>query len=106
MRKLETEAAVRELSFSSDGQYLDTDRGQFSIGPLGRSVNSPQSKGRGREREIFVNGAWVFQGMKNVLWLPSEYRATCTAVWNDVLAIGHESGHVSVLWFNAAEHTT
>jgi uncharacterized protein with WD repeat len=103
LQTLETNDKVQELAFSSDGHYLDTDQGQLSIGPLGRSVISPQSNGKGTERGIFVNGAWVVQGMKSVLWLPSDYRATCAAVWNDVLAIGHASGRVSVLGLNAAE---
>jgi hypothetical protein len=43
--KPETDFVVRELSFSSDSQYLDTDGAQLSIGPLSPSVISPQSKG-------------------------------------------------------------
>ena len=104
LRKLETGVLVRELSFSSNSQHLYTDRGRLSIGPLGPSVTSPQPKGREREGELFVNETWVVQGIKQVLWLPSDYRATCAAVWNDVLAIGHASGRVSVLGFNAAEY--
>jgi len=103
LEKLETDVDVQELSFSSNSQYLYTDKGRLSIGPLGPSVTSSQPKGRGRGGELFVNEAWVVQGIKQVLWLPSDYRATCTAVWNDVLAIGHASGRVSVLGFNAAE---
>ena len=101
--KLETDLAVRDLSFSSDNQYLNTGIAQLSIGHLSPSVIS-QSKGRGEEREIFVNNTWVVQKMKKVLWLPSEYRATCTAVWNNVVAIGHASGRVSVFGFDTAEH--
>ena len=101
--KLETDVGVRELCFSSNSQYLYTDRGRLSIGPLGPSVTSPQPKGRGREGGLFVNEAWVVQGIKQILWLPSDYRATYAAVWNDILAIGHASGRVSVLGFNVAE---
>ena len=104
LQTLETDGALQELSFSSDGQYLNTDRGQLSFGSLDPGVVSPQSMGRGREREIFVKKTWVVQGMKKTLWLPSDYRATCAAVRNNVLAIGHASGHVSILGFNAAEH--
>jgi uncharacterized protein with WD repeat len=95
---------VRELFFSSDSQYLNTDKAQLSIGPLDPGVISPRPKGRRGEREIFVNEAWVVQRMKKILWLPSEYRATSTAVWNNILAIGHASGRVSFLGLNAAEH--
>jgi hypothetical protein len=94
---------AQELSFSSDGHYLDTDRGRLPVDPLGGSIISPQSNRKGTEKGIFVNGAWVVQGKKDVLWLPSDYRATCVAIWNDVQAIGHASGHVSVLELNADE---
>jgi WD40 repeat protein len=102
--KLRTDHVVQGLSFSSDNQYLNTGIAQLNIGHLSPSVISPQSKGRGEEREIFVNDTWVVQRMKKVLWLPSDYRATCAAVWNNVLAIGHASGRVSILGFNTAEH--
>ena len=58
----------------------------------------------GREPEIFVDKDWVAQGITNILWLPPDYRATCAAIWNNVLAIGHKSGRVSVLGFNVAEY--
>jgi WD40 repeat protein len=103
LEKLETDVDVRELSFSSNSRYLYTDKGRISIVPLDSRVTSPQPNGKGREGGLFVNEAWVVQGIKQVLWLPSDYRATCAAVWNDVLAIGHASGRVSVLGFNAAE---
>jgi len=103
LQALKTNVRVRKLSFSSEGQYLDTDRGQLTIGPLGLSAISPRLKGRGTERRIFVNRTWVVQGIKPLLWLPSEYRATCAAVWNDILVLGHTSGRVSILQFSAAE---
>ena len=40
--------------------------------------------------------------MKNILWLPSDYRATCVAVRGNVLILGHASGRVSFLEFNPA----
>jgi hypothetical protein len=105
LEKFETSVDVRELIFSSNSQYLYTNMGRLSIGPLDPSITSPQPKERGREGGlVFVNEAWVVQGIKKALWLPSDYRATCATVWNDVLAIGHASGRVSVLGFDAAEY--
>jgi hypothetical protein len=51
---------------------------------------------------MFVNGTWVVQGMKEVLWLPSDRRATCVAIQNDILAIGHASGRFSIIGFSDA----
>ena len=101
LQTLETDAVVQQLSFSSDGQDLDTDRGRLSVSSLYPNVISLQPKSA---MEIFVNGAWVVQGMKNVLWLPSDYRATCAAFQNHLLVMGHASGHISFLEFDAAEH--
>jgi WD40 repeat protein len=97
LQTLETDITVQQLSFSSNGQHLYTDRGQFGIG-------SPQPKSI-RKGGIFVKGTWVVQGIKNVLWLPSDYRAECTASQGNVLVMGHASGRVSILRFDAAEHT-
>jgi hypothetical protein len=93
---------IQQLSFSSDSQYLDTDRGRLSISSLSPSLPAPSSEFV-REREIFVNRAWVVQEMKNVLWLPSDYRATCVAIQNNVLVMGHASGRVSILEIDIAE---
>ena len=95
-------AAIRQLSFSSDSHYLHTDTGQLGISSLLPSPTPPPSESA-RGREIFVNSAWVVQEMKNVLWLPSDYRATCVAVQNNVLVMGHASGCVSILEMDIAE---
>jgi WD40 repeat protein len=106
LQTLKTDVIVQYLSFSSDGRYLDSDRGQLAIGRLSLSGTSSQSKfAKERARKIFVKDAWVVEGMKNVLWLPSDYRATCAAVQNNILAIGHASGRVSILEFGEAEYT-
>jgi hypothetical protein len=55
------------------------------------------------EKKIFVNETWLLREMKNALWLPQEYRPMCAAVQNDILVMGHLSGLVSILKFDAAE---
>jgi hypothetical protein len=102
LEKLETDVDVRELSFSSNSRYLYTDKGRISIGPLDSRVTSPQPKGKGREGGLFVNEAWVVQGIKQVLWLPSDYRATCSAVRGNILVLGHASGLISFFEFDLA----
>ncbi|KAL2040552.1 hypothetical protein N7G274_006531 [Stereocaulon virgatum] len=42
---------------------------------------------------------WVVEGDVSLLWLPPEYRETCISVWNKVIALGHESGRISILGF-------
>jgi WD40 repeat protein len=93
---------IRQLSFSSDSQYLDTNMGQLGISSLIPSL-TPSPSELVREKKIFVNGVWVVQEMKNVLLLPSDYRAACAAVQNNVLVMGHASGRVSILEMGIAE---
>jgi WD40 repeat protein len=106
LQELKTNVLVTNLSFSTDGPYLDTDMGQLHIDFLIPSVISPQSNvAKERRTELFVDNPWVVQGTQNVLWLPSDYRATCSAAQNNVLVIGHASGHVSILKIDIVEHT-
>ena len=102
LQTLEGHIAVRPLSFSSDGQYLNTGGGQLAIRSLFSSVTLPQLPSV-TGSEIFVNETWVVQDGEKILWLPSDYRASCTAVWNNVMAIGHLSGRVSILRFDVAK---
>jgi hypothetical protein len=36
----------------------------------------------------------------NLLWLPHEHRAIVTAVFGDVIVIGHKSGRISMFEFS------
>jgi WD40 repeat protein len=40
---------------------------------------------------------WIADGTANILWLPSEYRPTCEAAWDNTLVLGHSSGNISFL---------
>ena len=51
-------------------------------------------------RELFVKETWVTHKTENVLWLPSDYRATSSAVGGNILVLGHASGCVTFLEFN------
>jgi hypothetical protein len=52
------------------------------------------------QKGIFVEGEWVTHNGRRVLWLPPEYRPTCTAAWGNMLIMGHSSGRHTTLWFN------
>src|SRR3954447_582442 len=89
LQTLETGGNVHRLSFSIDGQYLLTDIGELRIRPLSFC-------------SFFVRENWVVQDMKSVLLLPYDYRPRCSAVYNDILVMGHPSGLVSIFKFNSA----
>jgi len=46
---------------------------------------------------LFVLNDWVVGRSGNFLWLPPDYRATCVAVWNRIIVLGHLSGGISFL---------
>jgi WD40 repeat protein len=82
------------LSFSPDGSYLDSNRGQIDITP---DTPSPFSQ-LIHSRSLFVKGNWVCDDkMKKILWLPPDFRATAVAVWERLLALGHSSGPLTFL---------
>jgi WD40 repeat protein len=50
-------------------------------------------------RVLQVSNYWVVEGDTNILWLPPDYRETCSATWNRSLVIGHPSGRISFFCF-------
>jgi len=46
-----------------------------------------------------VSNHWVVESDTNILWLPPDYRKTCSVTWNRNLVIGHSSGGVSFVSF-------
>jgi WD40 repeat protein len=93
MFKIDT--VVTRLSFSEDGRYLETNRGILNL--------NSDSPGMCLQVEstsaIFIDAEWVTRGGQNLLWLPPDYRATCCAVHNNKLVLGHASGMVTYLEF-------
>jgi WD40 repeat protein len=59
-------------------------------------VFSPDGKVK---QGLFVSNDWIVEGKEQILWLAPEYRATCQAVWNKVIVLGHSSGKISILGF-------
>jgi WD40 repeat protein len=85
---------INNLLFSTSGQYLKTDRGVIDITSLKVSLNSLE-----KLRTLFILNNWVKEEGQNILWLPPSHRATCVAVWNAIVILGHSSGGISFLQF-------
>ena len=90
---------VTAVAFSSDGEHLDTNQGQLAL-PFPISDDSVLDQIKVFS-SAFVEGQWVGLAEQRLLWLPIEYRSTCTAVCGDTVCIGHASGHVTFLKFNS-----
>ena len=94
---------IQNLSFSASGQHLETDRGVLDISSFRTDVSFPSSN---YLRALFVSSNWVAEEKENILWLPPDYRPTCVAVWNGIVALGHSSGDISFLEFNQRRKTS
>jgi hypothetical protein len=91
------DAVIRGLSFSKSGPYLETDRGLLRFETTYFSIPPPQSE---PISGIFVKERWVARDMERLLWLPPDYRATCSAFQGSVLVLGHPSGQITILKFS------
>ncbi len=91
---LELGISIKALSFSSSGQYLNTDRGGIRLNPFGTHLSSSEGV-----MAMSVIKEWVKEDEKDILWLPPDYRANCVDVSNDLIVLGHSWGGVSFLQF-------
>jgi hypothetical protein len=63
-------SAVYSAAFSPDGKHIPT---------------------------LHVSGEWLVEGTTRYLWLPTNYRPTCEAIWGRIIILGHSSGRLSFL---------
>ncbi|KAI9854448.1 MAG: hypothetical protein M1813_001242 [Trichoglossum hirsutum] len=97
---LSTEESIYDLSFSSDGSYLKTERGLLALSCLHRSINQPQPD---PPPYLYVKKQWVACRTENILWLPIDYRPICLVVRDNILVMGHASGQVTFIEFDLAK---
>ncbi|KAN0087189.1 hypothetical protein V8E54_000877 [Elaphomyces granulatus] len=93
---LNVNVTIFSLLFSMDGQYLKTDRGLLSL-----NSGSPDTYLYQEQSicAISANREWVTQDGQSLLWLPLDYRANCSAFFNNMLVLGHRSGQVTFIEF-------
>ena len=105
---------VRSVAFSPDSKQVisgsddktvrlwDAETGAVlqTLADYSGSVNSVTFSQDGNiVYTLLVSNNWVAEGESNLLWLPPAYRATCEAVWNEIIVLGHPSGRISILGF-------
>ena len=94
LRTLELGITISTLLFSAFGQHLKTDRGLLHVNSLNLSPDSPE-----QVRTLFVSNDWIMEEGEGILWLPPDHRASCVAVWDGMVVLGHFSGRISFLEF-------
>ncbi|KAF7514985.1 hypothetical protein PCG10_004179 [Penicillium crustosum] len=88
---------VGDLSFSSCGRYIETDRGVLDLDAFGLPFISFSPSESGFTNALFITEDWLLSGWTNILWLPEEYYSTCMATSGSHVAIGHFSGAISFI---------
>jgi WD40 repeat protein len=95
---LNRDRTVDKLEFSEDGSYLITNIGALDVQP-GRETQASTSAYE-RLRIFIEEGKWINLNGENVLWLPPDFRPCCSAIHENLLALGHKSGRVSFIRFH------
>jgi WD40 repeat protein len=107
LQTLKISTVLRNISFDITGLYLHTEIGAITIGatPLVLSstptVTEPQNPGY-QGLALSSDKAWITHNSKNLVWLPSEYRPSYSAVLGKTIGIGVGSGIVWIckVWFD------
>lgn len=99
LQALEIGKRLERISFDTTGSYLHTEIGAITITtpPLSQTADDtkPQYQGAG----VSTDGAWITYKGEHVLWLPSEYRPSCSIVSENSVGIGVGSGKVWICSF-------
>ena len=94
---------IEKIFFSVDNSYIATDRGhqipleQYAAAQYAAALSSESNMPVQRWK---VEDEWLCHEGQNVLWLPPDFRPSCTAIYDDLFVIGHRSGKVT--FFNSS----
>ena len=84
------------VRFSKESALIKTRQGITRINLLSPGNNLPRPAPL---HKIRIREPWVCHGEKDMLWLPPDYRPNCTAVYENIVALGNSTGHVCILEF-------
>ncbi|KAH8665172.1 WD40-repeat-containing domain protein [Tricladium varicosporioides] len=105
LKTLNSSGLVYNILFDTTGSYLITDKGTISwdllpnlnISMASTTLEEPQHHGYA----FNTDQSWIMWNGQNVLWLPSDYRSTYSAVASGTIAIGCSSGCVLIINFSS-----
>jgi WD40 repeat protein len=95
---LHVSLGIRSLSFSTPA-LLQSDLGFHEITAVATTVTMPSSQ---TSSPICISDDWVMWKSRKILWLPPDYRPSCSAVSGNTAVLGQSSGKLTFLKFNAA----
>ena len=88
------------LSFSPNGSYLEADEEFLVYAPASFNMSSPHQPAK---VHISLQGRWIVGTMGNLLWLPPDYQASCSALRDTTVVLGHASGAISFIHFDLSQ---
>ena len=98
LQTLSTGKALFNISFDTTGSYLQTETGTIDISTssgliIVPTITEPQNP-RYQGVALTADRAWITYNSENLVWLPSEYRPSCSVVLGKAIGIGVGSGKV------------
>jgi WD40 repeat protein len=98
LQTLLIDKVLSNISFDFTGSYLHTNIGAVAVNTSSVSSIIPDKMEHRNQRYEGVglspNGEWITWNSENVIWLPSEYRPSCSAVSGRTIGVGVGSGRV------------
>ncbi|KAF2193890.1 WD40 repeat-like protein [Zopfia rhizophila CBS 207.26] len=86
------------ISFDITDSYLHTEIGTIDISALSGLIALPTTLERYNPQyqglALSSDGVWISYNSENLVWLPSEYRPSCSAVSEKTIGVGVGSGRV------------
>jgi WD40 repeat protein len=100
IKRFEIHQIINTLTFSDNDQHIRAGDRWFDAITGRPSKEALPEKPAPRTR---LNEDWIERDEKKALWLPPDYRPTCSATRGDLHALGHASGRVTFLEFEWPE---
>ncbi|KAF8429069.1 vegetative incompatibility protein HET-E-1 [Tirmania nivea] len=96
---IHTEEEITDMKFSNDGSSIYTNRSKILLKSQICGTNTPE---RAKFPSLHVTDQWLKWNMKNLLWLPYDYRPFSSAMNGSLLVMGSRSGRVTFISFEPA----
>ena len=98
LQRLEISGVLDDISFDANSEVLRTDIGPLHFDVLTGSkpaaVTAAADTTHDQTLGLSGDGRWITVASKNLVWLPSEYRPSCSVVSGKVMGVGVGSGRM------------
>jgi len=103
---------VYSVAFSPDGKQVVSGSGDKTVRLWDAATGALQQTLEGHSDSVWsvafspdgkhiptlhISGEWLVEGTARYLWLSTNYRPTCKAIWGRIIILGHSSGRLSFL---------